>query len=97
MLTSNPIPESCKDALTPSEIVLISNSARCDHLRGRAFLYCRYDADLTPEGLAELDLPSVDPKEMGGMDNIKAMPQLAKRVDLCHFGSFIDISLEIVL
>lgn len=67
---------------------------------GRMFLYCRYDAELTSGGLAELGVPDIDPKKVGGMDNVKAMPllttigeALAKRVDLAHFGTFTQVPL----
>lgn len=70
---------------------------------GRAFVYCRYDAELTAGGLADLGLPTLDPKDVGGMDNVKAMPllteigqTLGERVDLGHFGSFINVPLEVV-
>jgi predicted acylesterase/phospholipase RssA len=70
---------------------------------GRAFLYCRYDAELTKGGLKSLKVSGVDPKDVGGMDNVEAMPMLttigkalAERVDLEHFGAFVTVPLEIV-
>lgn len=70
---------------------------------GRAFLYCRYDAELTRNGLNDLCLPEVDPKAVCRMDNVAAMPDLtrigkalADRVDLRHLGPFINVPLEVV-
>jgi hypothetical protein len=70
---------------------------------GRAFLYCRYDAELTAEGLASLGLSSIDPEKVGAMDNVNAMPllitigrALAERVELNHFGRFVDLPLAAV-
>jgi predicted acylesterase/phospholipase RssA len=70
---------------------------------GRAFLYCRYDADLSRDGLDGLGLSDIAPKEVGGMDDVNAMPKLtdigqalAKRVDLGHFGSFTKVPLAVV-
>jgi predicted acylesterase/phospholipase RssA len=68
---------------------------------GRGFLYCRYDAELSHAGLADLKLSGIDPKAVGSMDDVEAMPQLTKigqklaeRVDLGrHFGSFLDVPL----
>ena len=56
---------------------------------GRAFLYCRYDAELSPGGLQALGLPDIDPEAVTSMDKVEAMPQLtrvgqavARQVDL---------------
>jgi predicted acylesterase/phospholipase RssA len=69
---------------------------------GRAFLYCRYDAEITASGLAALGVPEIDPAKLGAMDDVSAMPDLAKlgkalgkRVELSHFGGFIDVPLEV--
>jgi len=70
---------------------------------GRGFVYCRYDAEFTREGLDALKLTSIEPKDVSGMDKVSSMPQLtdigaalARRVDLSHFGSFIDAPLDVV-
>jgi patatin-like phospholipase/acyl hydrolase len=70
---------------------------------GQAFLYCRYDAELTLSGLKALDITGVEPREVIRMDSIEAMPQLvavgdalARRVDLAHLGAFVKIPLEVV-
>jgi hypothetical protein len=70
---------------------------------GRAFLYCRYDAELSPGGLQALGLPDIDPEAVTSMDKVEAMPQLtrvgqavARQVDLGHFGSFVDKPLAVV-
>jgi predicted acylesterase/phospholipase RssA len=70
---------------------------------GRAFLYCRYDAELTATGFAELGVKGIKPEQVGSMDDVKAMPHLvaigqalANRVDLAHFGHFVDVPLAVV-
>jgi uncharacterized protein len=70
---------------------------------GRAFLYCRYDAELTDAGLRALAVAGVAPDQVSSMDSVKAMPQLvevgdalAKRVDLAHLGRFVNVPLEVV-
>jgi hypothetical protein len=70
---------------------------------GRAFLYCRYDAELTASGLGALGVTGVAPESLGAMDDVKAMgplrtvgQALAKRVKLDHFGSFIEEPLRVV-
>jgi len=69
---------------------------------GRAFLYCRYDAEITTSGLAALGVSDIDPAKLGAMDDVSAMPDLQKLgqalgncVDLAHFGGFIDVPLEV--
>jgi hypothetical protein len=64
--------------------------------RGRAFLYARYNADLSAEGLERLGFPSVDPEKVqkldavDQMDNLLAIGQAAgQQILLEHFGSFI--------
>jgi uncharacterized protein len=70
---------------------------------GRAFLYCRYDAELTRSGLEALGIAGIEPEEVNAMDSVRAMPQLvatgdalAKRVDLAHLGQFVDVPLVVV-
>ena len=65
--------------------------------RGRAFLYARYNADLSSEGLVSLGFPSVDPEKVqkldavDQMDNLLAIGQAAgQQIDLAHFGSFVE-------
>jgi hypothetical protein len=63
---------------------------------GKAFLYARYNAELTPEGLADLGLPDVDPKNVSKLDSVEFIDDLrrvgravAARVSPDHFGSFV--------
>jgi hypothetical protein len=63
---------------------------------GRAFLYARYDADISSEGLAALGLPHVDVKRVQQMDAVDAVEDLkaigravAEKVDLAAFGKLI--------
>lgn len=63
---------------------------------GRNFLYLRYNAELTREGLDELGLTDVDPKEVSKLDSTDGMPdllrigeQVAKQIRMEDFGSFV--------
>ena len=65
---------------------------------GRAFLYARYDAELTTEGLTELGLGHLDPEKVSKLDSIEAMDDLAsigqavaQEVKLDHFGPFAKV------
>lgn len=65
---------------------------------GRAFLYCRYDAELTASGLAALGVQGIDPASLGGMDDVSAMEpltavgkKLAEHVDLADWGDFVGV------
>jgi uncharacterized protein len=64
---------------------------------GRAFLYARYNVDLSREGLDALGFPEVDSKDAQKMDNaspenierlLKLGTAAGKQVDLSHFGPF---------
>jgi hypothetical protein len=63
---------------------------------GRRFLYARYNADLSREGLDALGLPNIKPKNVQKLDSIEYIGDLrlvgrkvAKEIKLEHFGSFI--------
>ena len=63
---------------------------------GRRFLYARYNADLSEDGLKRLGFPEVDPEEIQKMDAVKNIPTLlgiGENAGECvaaeHFGSFI--------
>lgn len=67
-----------------------------DEDTGKAFLYVRYNAELTSNGLRELGLPQIDPKtvlRMDAVDRIDDLEQIgravAAQVDLAHLGSFV--------
>lgn len=64
---------------------------------GRAFLYARYDAELTDRGLAELGVTGVDPVAVRSLDSVEQMPALerigkalGKKIDVKSFGSFLE-------
>lgn len=63
---------------------------------GRAFLYARYNADLSPAGLKALGFEHLDPAQIGKLDAIDSIDDLsavgrkvAEEVKLEHFGSFV--------
>ncbi len=65
--------------------------------QGRAFLYARYNADLSSEGLVRLGFPSVDPEKVQKLDAVDQMDNLLKigqaagqQIQLAHFGSFVN-------
>ena len=62
---------------------------------GRAFLYARYDADLSRQGLDALGLPKVDPDRVSRLDSVDGLDDLvavgqavARSVDLSPFRRF---------
>ncbi len=62
----------------------------------RQFLYARYNADLTIEGLKEAGLGHIKPEHVLKLDSIKYINELqetgkaaAKNVSLDHFGTFV--------
>ncbi|MGO9972715.1 MAG: patatin-like phospholipase family protein [Solirubrobacteraceae bacterium] len=63
---------------------------------GKAFLYTRYNAELTPEGLRELELEGINAERMRKMDAVDNVDELARigaalgrKVDLAHLGRFV--------
>jgi uncharacterized protein len=63
---------------------------------GRAFLYARYNADLSEAGLQALGCGHMDPDEVQKLDSVESMNDLteigraaAKAVNLAHFGPFV--------
>jgi predicted acylesterase/phospholipase RssA len=66
------------------------------HDLGRAFLYARYNADLSSQGLSALGLSDINPQRVGQLDATDSIPALqqiggkvAEQVRLEHFGSFL--------
>lgn len=65
---------------------------------GRAFLYTRYNADLSREGLDALNLNDVDSQKIQKMDGVDQMDNLIRvghanaesQVKLQHFGDFVN-------
>lgn len=63
---------------------------------GRAFIYARYNAELSFEGLRKMGLSDIDPKRVSKLDSVDALEdlsrvgqKLAEEVHLEHFGSFV--------
>jgi hypothetical protein len=65
---------------------------------GRAFLYARYNADLSLEGLNALGIPDADPDAVSKMDNatpdniemlLRIGRAAGKQMDRAHFGPFV--------
>jgi uncharacterized protein len=63
---------------------------------GRQFLYVRYNADLSADGLKDLGFPHVDAANIQKMDAVGNIPILteigraaAQRVEPAHFGLFL--------
>ena len=62
---------------------------------GRKFLYARYNADLSREGLAAMGLSDIEPKNVQKLDSVKYIKdlrrvgrKLAEEIRTEHFGSF---------
>jgi uncharacterized protein len=62
---------------------------------GRAFLYARYNADLSREGLNLLGCPDIRPDDVQQLDSVEHMDELLRvgaaageQVSLDHFGGF---------
>ncbi len=63
---------------------------------GRAFLYARYNADLSRDGLDKLGLQHIEPAEVQKMDSVEFINELlevgrtaSKQVDLSAFGALL--------
>ncbi len=72
------------------------NKIPLDQDLGRNFLYLRYNAELTKQGLDALGLADVDPRKVSKLDSTDGMPdllrigaKLADQLDLNDFGSFV--------
>jgi hypothetical protein len=64
---------------------------------GRRFLYARYNADLSREGLDAMGLNDIKPKNVQKLDSIEYIPDLrkvgrkvAEEIKIEHFGNFIS-------
>ncbi len=69
---------------------------------GKAFLYVRYNAELTEKGLETLELTGIDANAVNALDSTEHMEELvqigkalAKKVNLAHLGGFIQVPLEV--
>jgi hypothetical protein len=63
---------------------------------GRDFLYARYNADLSREGLNAIGFSDIEPEDVQQMDSVKHIDELLRigravgqQVSLSHFGSFV--------
>jgi hypothetical protein len=63
---------------------------------GRAFLYARYNAELTRGGLDAMGLPDIDPDQVSKLDSVQYIPELRRvgqkvgdEVKIEHFGTFV--------
>ena len=63
---------------------------------GRRFLYARYNADLSKQGLAALGFPDVAPGQIQRMDAVENVPQLlaigraaGRQIEAAHLGPFV--------
>ena len=68
---------------------------------GKHFLYARYNADLSPKGLAGMGLGDIDPDAVREMDSVRHLDDLqrvgkaaAAQVDLSHFGPFVPPTIQ---
>ena len=69
-----------------------------DRDQGRAFLYVRYDEELSAQGLSRLGLAAqMAPSRVAALDAVEHAAELstvgraiAQRVDLAHFAAFAD-------
>jgi hypothetical protein len=64
---------------------------------GRRFLYARYNADLSREGLDALGLNDIKPQNVQKLDSVEYIPdlrkvgrKLAEEIKIEHFGNFIS-------
>jgi hypothetical protein len=81
--------------LVPIDPGIADQPVPLDRDLGKAFLYVRYNAELTPNGLEELGLGDLDAKQMRKMDDVANLDDLTKvgqalgqRVDLADLGAF---------
>jgi hypothetical protein len=63
---------------------------------GRRFLYARYNADLSADGLAALGLSDINPANVQKLDSVAYIEDLrrvgrkvADEIEIAHFGNFI--------
>ena len=63
---------------------------------GREFLYSRYNADLSREGLDAIGLDDIEPAKVQKLDSVESMGDLrrvgrmvAEEVKIEHFGKFV--------
>ena len=88
---------TCRDAGMDSSVDVWREAPEIplDRDLGRAFLYARYNADLSAEGLSALGCSSMDPEKVQQLDAVDQIDNLltigrsaGKKVNLEHFGTF---------
>jgi len=84
------------DSADPAEW-LNSRQRSLDDDLGRAFLYARYNAELTREGLDKLGCQDIIPRDVQQLDSVEHMDELlrvgravGRQISLEHFGSFAE-------
>jgi hypothetical protein len=89
------VPRQLRSGMTTEEQYVASVVPLSTKL-GRRFLYARYNADLSTEGLKDLGFRGVEPASIQKMDAVDNIPVLtdigraaAKRVSTDHFGPFL--------
>ena len=88
---------TCRDAADDCSMEdwLKAESKSLEQDLGRAFLYARYNADLSSEGIDKLGLTGIEPDKVQKLDAVDQMDNLlkigtaaAQQIDLKHFGNF---------
>jgi len=81
---------------SPRDEWLKSPHRSLDEDLGRDFLYARYNADLSREGLNAIGFSDIEPEDVQQMDSVKHIDELLRigravgqQVSLSHFGSFV--------
>jgi hypothetical protein len=62
-----------------------------DQGSGRAFLYARYDPDVTAEGLSQLGLADIDPRHVQTMDSVEHIDAM-RRVGRAYAEQFVKMA-----
>lgn len=57
----------------------------------RAFLYARYNPDVSSDGLAALGLSHLEPKHVQAMDKVEHLPKM-REVGKAYAGKFVDLA-----
>jgi hypothetical protein len=90
---------TCRDAGMDSSVDGWREAAHIplDRDLGRAFLYARYNADLSAEGLSALGCGKMEPEKVQKLDAVDQVDNLfqiglsaGKAIKLEHFGSFVE-------
>ena len=73
------------------------NKIPLDQDLGRRFIYSRYNADLSREGLNDMGLHDIEPKNVQKLDSVDYIDELRRvgrklgeEIKIDHFGSFVS-------